>query len=154
MTSVLIPIQIIKSLRKAYRQPNRHIEKGGILLGMRKVGAIEVTTVTFPTTQDIGTPTRFHRSDKFHQKTAMDEWRNSGDTVDWIGDWHSHPNASPIPSQIDKDEWKRIVRHTRKDMIFLVVGRKSIFAALQKVLEHSPKKLTIIQKDTENILLQ
>lgn len=154
MTFVLIPLQIIRSLEKAYHQPNRDIEKGGIILGLRKKDAIEVTAVTFPSKKDIGTPTRFHRSHEFHQQTAMSEWQRSKGTIDWVGDWHTHPNSSAHPSSIDQREWRKITAHTRKQMLFLIVGHNSQFYALQNEPAGKWIKLGVIERDKTNILLK
>ncbi len=154
MTSVLVPLEVIHLLRRAYQQPNLHVEKGGIILGLRKKDAIEVTTVTFPAKKDIGTPTRFHRSNEFHQQTAMREWRRSKGTIDWVGDWHTHPNSCANPSTIDQREWRKITAHTRKKMVFLIVGNSSITYALQNTAAERWTKLEAFERDKANILLR
>ena len=97
-------------------------EAGGILLGLRRDDHLHVTGLTTPRPADKRSRTSFQRKDKFHQARALAAWRESGGVVDYIGEWHSHPERHPLPSSIDTREWKSICQFQRKPMVFLIAG--------------------------------
>jgi integrative and conjugative element protein (TIGR02256 family) len=71
---------------------------------------------------DTGTMFAFRRSSNGHSNLALRRWRESNQTIDWIGEWHSHPESNPTPSQIDLRSWKLITRDRSAPMVFLIVG--------------------------------
>jgi integrative and conjugative element protein (TIGR02256 family) len=98
-------------------------EAGGILLGYRRGNHIHVAKATTPQPGDLRMRNRFDRSNQFHQETAMKLWKESGGIVDYIGEWHTHPEVSPLPSTIDLSEWNKIHRARHLPMIFIVIGK-------------------------------
>jgi integrative and conjugative element protein (TIGR02256 family) len=97
-------------------------ERGGILLGHRRGRHFEVLEATVPMKWDRGTFFSFRRSARGHQTVALKRWKRSGGIIDWVGEWHSHPEPIPTPSSIDTDSWKRITRDRDAPMIFLIIG--------------------------------
>jgi integrative and conjugative element protein (TIGR02256 family) len=53
---------------------------------------------------------------------ALAEWSNSGETMDYIGEWHTHPESDPRPSALDLDEWRKICHRRNDTMVFLIQG--------------------------------
>jgi integrative and conjugative element protein (TIGR02256 family) len=49
----------------------------------------------------------FVRQDKGHQEVATMEWQESGGSVNFVGEWHTHPERHPTPSWIDRRSWRR-----------------------------------------------
>lgn len=107
-------------------------EAGGLLLGHRKGDAIELTQLTFPTRWDRATSTRFERSALGHRIAALRAWKQSHGTIDWVGEWHTHPFGSPNPSFIDQTSWRKIARHAKRPMTFIIGGQSSIFIGVQE----------------------
>lgn len=97
-------------------------ESGGILLGLRRDDHLHVTALTTPYPDDKRSRTIFQRKDKAHQARALLAWRDSGGVVDYIGEWHTHPERQPSPSPIDRREWNSICMFQRKPMVFLIAG--------------------------------
>lgn len=97
-------------------------ESGGILLGYRRGTHLHVTEATAPQPSDQGSRTRFLRSASPHQQAALTRWRDSGKTVDYLGEWHTHPEACPSPSMIDTSGWGRIYSKRRVPMLFIIAG--------------------------------
>lgn len=97
-------------------------ESGGILLGLRREDHLHVTGLTVPCPGDKRSRTSFQRKDKFHQVRALAAWRESGGVMDYIGEWHSHPERHPSPSSIDTREWRSICLFQHKPMVFLIAG--------------------------------
>lgn len=97
-------------------------ESGGILLGYRRGIHLHVTMATPPQAADRGWRYQFKRSSRHHQEIALQQWCSSDGMVDYLGEWHSHPQNQPIPSKTDLDEWRRICCRRHKPMVFLIVG--------------------------------
>jgi integrative and conjugative element protein (TIGR02256 family) len=97
-------------------------ESGGILLGYRRGNHLHVTEATAPLVSDQASRTRFFRSAAPHQQAALARWRESGGTMDYLGEWHTHPEHHPTPSTIDKRGWIRICGKRRIPMLFVIAG--------------------------------
>ena len=97
-------------------------ESGGILLGYRRGSHLHVTEATVPLLSDHASRTHFFRSAAPHQEAALVRWRESGGTIDYLGEWHTHPEHSPSPSTIDTDGWQRICSSRKTPMLFVITG--------------------------------
>ena len=97
-------------------------EAGGILLGYRRGLHLHIAVATVPQLADQRRRYFFKRSDKVHQQVALARWRSSGQTMDYIGDWHTHPEQSPTPSGHDMAEWRKICDSRPHPMVFLILG--------------------------------
>jgi integrative and conjugative element protein (TIGR02256 family) len=42
--------------------------------------------------------------------------------VDYLGEWHTHPEVLPSPSSLDISEWQLICRRKATPMVFMIVG--------------------------------
>jgi integrative and conjugative element protein (TIGR02256 family) len=120
---VLIESMVMTKL-SIYRQGQESMpEAGGILLGYRRDPHVHVIDATVPGQDDRGLRTRFWRSASAHQRAAKEAWRHSGGTLDYVGEWHTHPQVCPSPSTIDICEWAKISASRRgEEMIFLILG--------------------------------
>jgi integrative and conjugative element protein (TIGR02256 family) len=49
--------------------------------------------------------------------------------LQYLGEWHTHPEDSPSPSSIDLGTWQRHLNADNEQMVLLIVGRKEIWAA-------------------------
>jgi integrative and conjugative element protein (TIGR02256 family) len=53
----------------------------------------------------------------------MRRWRDSGRTVTFVGEWHTHPEAVPSPSSLDRNTWRGIARkHKIGPLVFVIRG--------------------------------
>lgn len=121
---VLIEEQVLQVL-SGHRQLHRGApESGGILLGYRRGSHLHVTEATVPLASDQASRTRFSRSAAPHQEAALARWRQSDGTIDYLGEWHTHPEHSPSPSTIDTDGWRRICSKRNTPMLFVIAGTK------------------------------
>ena len=57
-----------------------------------------------------------------HQQAALARWRQSDGTIDYLGEWHTHPEHSPSPSTIDTGGWRRIWSKRKTPMLFVIAG--------------------------------
>ncbi len=46
--------------------------------------------------------------------------------MDYIGEWHTHPETEPTPSSIDKREWRKICHTKNEPMVFLIAGTRNV----------------------------
>lgn len=109
-------------------------ESGGLLLGTVHGEHLIVEQATAPTIWDTRLRTFFHRSVIGHAKLALERWRASKGTVRYLGEWHTHPEDHPIPSGLDRSEWRRLAggRRDKRPQLSIIVGRKSLYVELVK----------------------
>lgn len=100
-------------------------ESGGILLGHVRGENLEVLEATVPTIWDKRMRYLFERMPFGHQLLANDRWTASNGTVRYLGEWHTHPEDWPSPSQLDLTEWRALTkkRKDKRDMLALIVGK-------------------------------
>lgn len=57
-------------------------------------------------------------------------WRASHGTCTYLGEWHTHPELTPIPSMIDWADWQRRLRSDRfsEPIYFVIVGLQGVVA--------------------------
>lgn len=107
-------------------------EAGGLLLGTVHGSNIAVVEATIPTIWDKRLRNLFERMPFGHSSIAQKRWHSSGGTVRYVGEWHTHPQDFPQPSELDRTEWAKLSR-ARKDgrpMLAVIVGRKDLYVEL------------------------
>ena len=102
-------------------------ETGGILLGFRRGPHLHVCDLTVPQRGDLRRRYGFQRNDGQHQAIAIARWKDSAHCMDYLGEWHTHPELDPSPSSLDKSEWKKIAEHANQPMVFLIAGTEYDF---------------------------
>ncbi|WP_082401871.1 Mov34/MPN/PAD-1 family protein [Achromobacter dolens] len=107
-------------------------ESGGILLGRRRGKHLEVMLATGPSHKDRRSTFSFVREADWHAELAEQAWRQGGKKIDYLGEWHTHPQRVPTPSIIDRREWRKLIlqRPDSTSILVVVVGTKSIHAEL------------------------
>jgi integrative and conjugative element protein (TIGR02256 family) len=106
-----------------YRQVSAGMkEAGGLLIGYRRDPHIEVVDMTVPFPRDERRRTFFERRDPAHGKYLRKRWATSGKTLDYLGEWHTHPEQLPTPSYHDLYEWRLLLQSRRTPLLFLIVG--------------------------------
>lgn len=107
-------------------------EAGGILLGHRRGKHLEVVLATEPTQEDKCSAFSFIREAAGHAELAKSAWLQGGKAIDYLGEWHTHPQTTPIPSTIDRREWNKLVQvhPTKSPFLVIVVGTKAMHVEL------------------------
>jgi integrative and conjugative element protein (TIGR02256 family) len=114
----------------AYRQLSRRdAEAGGLILGRLVVESTDliVDEVTEPTKVDRKGRFFFIRRRRAAQCRVNQAWFDSNGTLNYLGEWHSHPEDDPTPSNVDIENWHRISSQARFEqdfLIFAIVGRQ------------------------------
>lgn len=83
------------------RQTGNRKEVGGILLGRIFSSHIVVDKATKPQLLDISNMFSFIRNPFGHQQSINKAWKSSQGTVNYLGEWHTHPELYPKPSTDD-----------------------------------------------------
>jgi len=105
-------------------------EGGGVLLGkaFEQSGNIIIDMVTTPQVNDIRRRFFFFRNQKRHQQIINEIWKESEGTINYLGEWHTHPEDVPIPSLIDLQNWRKQVHNASYEgdcLIFIILGTKA-----------------------------
>lgn len=97
-------------------------EAGGILVGYRRGPHIEIVEASCPMALDVRRRHSFVRRDNGHQAFSDSRWESSGGTMHYLGEWHTHPEAKPLPSYLDRSEWGKLMGHYTDSLVFLIAG--------------------------------
>ncbi|WP_290747037.1 Mov34/MPN/PAD-1 family protein [Haliea sp.] len=115
-------------------------EAGGLLLGSVHGVHMIIEQATTPTTWDKRFRYLFERMPFGHETIALARWTASHGIVRYLGEWHTHPEDDPHPSDLDISEWRRLSAKRRdgRPMLAVIVGRKSLYAELVPNLGRGP----------------
>lgn len=102
-------------------------EAGGLLLGYRRGRHFEVADATTPLRRDRRKRTFFDRCDPGHERYALKRWSDTARTMDYLGEWHTHPESSPTPSFHDIKEWRVLLVRRQAPLLFLIVGTRDVW---------------------------
>lgn len=105
-------------------------EAGGVLLGRHLLDSHDVVVDDVTTPQDSDRRSRysFFRSAK-HEHIARQRWIDQGSTSAYLGLWHTHPEADPTPSSVDRSDWIRAVARDTFEgdrLFFPIMGTQNI----------------------------
>ncbi len=122
---------VVRTIVRYSRPGENDREAGGILIGSYRGVHIQIVECTTPLFRDRRSRMLFDRRDEGHQRAALERWRSSGRTLTFVGEWHTHPEARPSPSLIDRQTWKRVARKNHAgSTFFLIRGYDSWWAGL------------------------
>ncbi|MNC54967.1 hypothetical protein D3C75_1044700 [compost metagenome] len=93
---------------------------------------LEVLEASEPTQQDRRLRYFFERMIYGHKSLADRRWQESNGLVRYIGEWHTHPQEIPSPSNIDLTEWQVLAqnRADRRPLLAVIVGRQNLHVEL------------------------
>ncbi len=110
-------------------------ESGGIFLGFRRGEHLHIVEATVPSKLDKRSRFGFYRQAASHQKIALKRWHETGETMDYMGEWHSHPEDIPRPSGTDLRNWLEITVPRRDPMVFVIIGRRDDWIGVSRGVE-------------------
>jgi integrative and conjugative element protein (TIGR02256 family) len=151
-TLVLIEKRRLELILGYARDHQLHGEVGGLLIGSRRGAHLHITKVSLPGARDQSTRYSFLRRDWSHQVFATKAWIQSGFTLDWVGEWHTHPQMHPVPSSIDMATWREQVKRRRRAMTYIVIGSANYWVGLLSEDSMVPRTGRIID-DTDSLVL-
>lgn len=83
----------------------RDLETGGILLGHETATAAVIDIAGGPGAHAVRGPRNFSRDLQHATDLADQAWHES--RAIWLGDWHTHPQSAPVPSDVDLASYAR-----------------------------------------------
>lgn len=126
---ILIEENVI-DLFQTFKQTGNKNERGGIILGEVSKKNIIIKKASIPTQFDKSSRFKFIRNKKSAQIFTDYEFYNSGGTVIYIGEWHTHPENYPSPSSTDismiKTQFKKN-KINENFLIMIIVGLKDYY---------------------------
>ncbi len=116
----------VLEIMSKYIQIKSKDESGGMLIGsiLTDEKTIMINDCTEPIKDDKAGKYEFYRSNK-HNKLLERKWIESNYTKMYIGEWHTHPQYTPIPSCIDKRSWEKLMKDSITDspiVVFIIRG--------------------------------
>lgn len=110
-----------------YAQIDGRNESGGILLGkyIPEKEYYYISIATKPTERDCAGPIWFSRNRDVAQKEIDNQWKKSGEIINYMGEWHTHPYKNPTPSLVDKNLMRKLIRdgsNVWKHLFMIIVG--------------------------------
>jgi len=115
-----------------YKQDDyKSLEAGGVLLGRFIKGSknIIIDQITVPMIGDQRGRTYFIRGEKRHQQIITNIWATSSGTCNYLGEWHTHPESYPTPSDQDIKNWQKILStrtFSSLYLYFIIVGTQRV----------------------------
>lgn len=119
---------VLEQYKQTEMQDN---EAAGVLLGERRGEHVVITDLSEPGFGDLRQRYLVDRRGKHHQQKVDDCFKLSEGTVNYIGEWHTHPEDSPQPSYQDKSSWSANLKGGTP-MIVLIVGIKEFWVGKMK----------------------
>ena len=140
-TCLIIPEHIIKMLNRFCQTSSWDNESGGILLGKKELNKSRyiISAISKPSEKDKATRTSFVRSKETGQEIINEYWKHSKGVVNYLGEWHTHPEKRPIPSTTDRQLLATILKDGSSvfpELFMVIVGQTDLYVG--KVTSQSP----------------
>lgn len=120
---VLFEPGVLSAINPFRQRSSKTSEAGGVLIGYRRADHLHIVEATVPGPRDAGTRVSFRRDDLSHQRRASACWQDSHGYLDYLGEWHTHPEMSPSPSGTDLRAWQEVVaRRPAEVFVFAILG--------------------------------
>jgi integrative and conjugative element protein (TIGR02256 family) len=104
-------------------------ENGGYLIGKQFGDQVVIEVATLPGRGDVQKRFFMQRNHKRGQKTLDHFWKLSGGELVLAGEWHTHPEANPIPSPLDQSETALSMKkgfYPLGFMVIAIIGNQSL----------------------------
>lgn len=119
---IVVMPKVIEKLQ-SYRQLSPvSREAAGVLIGERRENHIVIHAISEPGQGDIRSRFTVVRKSPHHQELVNELHRISDGTMNYLGEWHTHPEKFPTPSGIDKFSWYKDI-NSAEPMVLVIVGQ-------------------------------
>ncbi|MDF0582041.1 Mov34/MPN/PAD-1 family protein [Bradyrhizobium yuanmingense] len=122
--TVWLASRVLQSM-STYAQELRPLENGGILLGWRSGEDRIVVDLRGPGPLALHGRHCFVPDHKWQVAEIEKAFESSGGDLDYLGDWHSHPDDIAEMSNIDTATLLRIARKVSSPLMLIVAGSGS-----------------------------
>ncbi|MGR6778346.1 Mov34/MPN/PAD-1 family protein [Moritella viscosa] len=140
---ICMPQSIYEQLLTYRQLESESPESAGLIIGYyRNNGDVWIDRLTLPKETDKRSRFSFKLDAQAHQSEVDEVYRSSDQILGYIGTWHTHPQAKPTPSGVDRLDWKDHEKdNPERPLFFVVVGleKVSVYSFRQeKIIELSP----------------
>lgn len=118
----VISIGVLRYIEEFCQHDPASPEGCGILLGYEWGELSEIVAATPPQITDKRSRYGYTRDTQGHLSIAKDLWRKSDGKIGYIGEWHTHPQRVPYPSQRDSNEALKIARKNCSPVLSVILG--------------------------------
>ncbi len=123
---IIVNDKILDDIRRCYCS-NIKYETGGILFGKfnRENRVIEITEV-YELKTNFFSRIMYKRSARKAQKIINRRWHETNGAINYVGEWHTHPNMQAMPSSTDINSLKEItekVKGVLPGTILIIAGK-------------------------------
>lgn len=124
---------VLNVFMKYIQDDNKSPESGGIITGKIYNNLIEVLNCSEPSESDISSRYNFSRSFKTAQSFINEKFEKSNGEEIYLGEWHTHPEDIPTPSNTDVNSFIKTINKNRlnsKLHFMIIIGRVSIYIGI------------------------
>lgn len=157
-TIISIENHVLCLLRSYTQEHPCDKEAGGILIAKQLSNQSHyiVSAASTPTEWDKRSRCSFVRSIKGAQPFINERWKMSNGMENYFGEWHTHPEHVPTPSETDKALIKQIIEDKTspysKVLLIIVGKRDSLFVGLSDAVQPKlPMDYRKIEVNNEHI---
>lgn len=123
----IIPEYLFEEFNKWRQYKPDQMEACGIIYGERRANHFLVTGFTSPMLTDKRSRFSCTRNTHGHQQQLDCMHKQTNGIIQYLGEWHSHPQKIASPSSTDLREWKKTYNYLIKEqqmdkILFLVLG--------------------------------
>ncbi len=130
---ILICDSVIQILSSHKQEEKDKYEVGGILLGQVKGNEIYILRLSTPNKYDNASKYGFVRDKDMAQIIVDYEFINSNKKTIYLGEWHTHPEDFPKPSNVDRKMMKdQFQKNTLNEpyLILAIQGHEELYLGL------------------------
>ena len=117
-------ITLVKMYRYVQSKKSQN-ESGGILLGRQIENREEyiLSDISEPTKKDKKGRFSFTRDKQSAQFVIDQKWKETNGVENYLGEWHTHPECNPTPSQIDRNLVRQVINDNSNvfTKVFLII---------------------------------
>lgn len=121
---IIVETAVLQTLNRYRQLHHSQPEQGGVFIGEVRLPHIIITHVTEPSPYDRASRFGFVRKKQHHQAMVDQLWQTSGGYLTYIGEWHTHPEANPLPSATDMSSWHKGLPK-KSTAIVAIIGQKT-----------------------------
>ncbi|MEM8207072.1 Mov34/MPN/PAD-1 family protein [Morganella morganii] len=123
---VVIMCNVVEKLYSHKQITPSDLEAAGVLIGERRGNHIVIYEISEPGPDDIRKRTLVNRKGSHHQKTVNAYFEKSKGELQYLGEWHTHPEDIPSPSSTDITSWMLNIESSLP-IVLLIVGNRQFW---------------------------
>lgn len=130
LCSIVICGNVLNKMSKYIQWKGQDPESGGILTGEVHEKKIVIIDCSEPNGDDKQSRYNFLRSKKGAQFFLNDKFSKSKGREVYLGEWHTHPENLPTPSNIDIVNFQESVKVSfinSENLLMIIVGLKGVY---------------------------